>query len=183
MRMARVLLSVFSVFLIPFAVASEDCDQRLAEMHMPIRVKVSGKPKSANWGKVNKILGEHLIDSTRLQGCDVTFGDVFSPAREDAYFPILFNLLRLVPEESLQGAAVFTRDGTLLGSFNNVVIFEKRGARSYSRPYFQYRDPQGDLQAAGNPELIDISSRQPLFLLKWEDIRDKSVLPGQVGEQ
>ncbi len=150
-------------------------------MGLPLRVKTSGKPKAANWGRVNKIIGEHLWESKQLEDCEVSFQQVFSPNRPDAYFPILFNLLRLVPEDSLKGMEVFTRDGTLLGHFSNVVLFERRGARSFQAPYFQFRDDQGELQSAGKPYLIDIPSKQPLFMLKWEDIRGKALLSSSVG--
>ncbi len=179
--MITAFLSIAVVFSTLFAVAPGDCSKELSEMGLPFRVKTSGKPKAANWGRVNKIIGEHLLATGQLGGCDVSFQQVFSPNREDAYFPVLFNLLRLVPEDSLNGAEVYTRDGTLLGHFANVVIFEKRGVYNYKRPYFQYRDRQGELQSAGNPELIDIPRKQPLFMLKWEDIRGKELLSSRAG--
>ena len=179
--MITVFLSIAVVFSTPVAVARDDCEEQLVGMGMPLRVKVSGKPRAAQWGRVNKILGEYLLESSRLKGCDVSFQEVFSLARQDAYFPVLFNLLRLVPEESLMGVPVYRQDGTLMGHFENVVTFEKRGARSYKSYYFQFRDQNDELQSAGKPELIDIPNRKPLFLLKWEDIQRKAVLSSQVG--
>ena len=74
-------------------------------------------PGAAQWGRVNKILGEYLLESTRLKGCDVSFQEVFSLARQDAYFPVLFNLLRLVPGGEPDGRACvppgWNSDGTL----------------------------------------------------------------------
>ena len=68
-----------------------------------------------------------------------------------------------------------------MGHFENIVTFEKRGARSYKNYYFQFRDQNDELQSAGKLELIDIPNRKPLFLLKWEDIQRKAVLSSQVG--
>ena len=150
---------------------------------MPLRVKVSGKPRAAHWGRVNKILGEYLLESSRLEGCDASFQEIFSPARQDAYFPVLSNLLQLVPEKSLMGLPVFHQDGTLMGHFENLVIFKKRGNYNYSRYYFQFRDGNDQLQSAGNPNLIDISKGKPLFLLKWEDIQGKELLSSRLGAQ
>ncbi len=176
-------LSIVVVFSAPVAVAPDDCDEELAGMGMPLRVKVSGKPRTARWGRVNKILGEYLLESSRLKGCDASFQEVFSLARQDAYFPVLSNLLRLVPEESLMGVPVFSRDGSLMGHFENLVIFQKRGNYNYSRYYFQFRDGSDELQSAGNPNLIDISNGKPLFLVKWQDIQGKTLLSSRVGAQ
>ncbi len=181
--MITVLLSIAVVLSTPVAVARDDCEEQLAGMGMPLRVKVSGKPRAAQWGRVNKILGEHLLESTHLKGCDASFQEVFSLTRPDAYFPVLSNLLKLVPEESLIGLPVFGRDGTLMGHFENLVIFQKRGSYNYSRYYFQFRDGNDELQSAGNPNLIDISNGKPLFLLKWEDIHGKLLLSSRVGAQ
>ena len=179
--MITIFLSIAVVFTTSAAAARDDCDEQRAGMGMPLRVKVSGKPRAVKWGRVNKILGEYLIESARLKGCDASFQEVFSPARQDAYFPVLFNLLRLVPEESLMGVAVFSQDGTLMGHFENIVVFEKRGARNYSNYYFQFRDQNDEFQSAGKPELIDIRSGKPLFLLKWEDIQGRPLLSSRVG--
>ena len=178
--MTTVFLSIVVAFSTP-AVARDDCEEQLAGMGMPLRVKVSGKRRAAKWGRVNKILGEYLFESTRLKGCDVSFQEVFSLARYDAYFPVLSNLLRLVPEESLIGVPVYSQDGTLMGHFENVVTFEKRGNYNYNSYYFQFRDQDDELQSAGKPSLIDIGRGKPLFLLKWEDILGKTVLSSQVG--
>ena len=179
--MITVFLSIAVALPTPVAVARADCDEQLAGMGMPLRVEVSGKPRAMRWGRVNQVLGEYLIESTRLKGCDASFQEVFSPARQDAYFPVLFNLLRLVPEESLMGVPVFSQDGTLMGHFENIVIFEKRGAKNYNNYYFQFRDENDEFQSAGNPELIDIRNGKPLFLLKWEDIQGKALLSARVG--
>ena len=181
MRMIKVFLSIAVVFSTTVVFAGSDCHEQLTELGMPMRVKVSGKPRVARWGRVNKILGEYMFDSTHLQGCDVLFGQVFEPARPDAYFPVLFNLLRLVPEESLVGASVFGQDGTLMGHFDNIVVFERRGASNTNTYYFQFRDENDEMQSAGNPSLIDIGNGKPLFLLKWEDIQEKPLLSSQVG--
>ena len=179
--MRNVLLSIAVVLSTPVALARDGCEQQLAGKGMPLRVKVSGRPRAAEWGRVNKILGEYLIESTGLQGCDVSFQEVFAPTRQGAYFPVLFNLLRLVPEESLVGVPVYRQDGTPMGHFENLVTFEKRGAHSYRHYYFQFRDGSGELQSAGKPDLIDIGTGKPLFLLKWEEIQEKALLSSSVG--
>ncbi len=181
--MITIFLSIAVAFTTSAAAARDDCDEQRAGMGMPLRVKVSGKPRAVKWGRVNKILGEYLIESTRLKGCDASFQEVFSPARQDAYFPVLFNLLRLVPQESLMGVPVYGQDGTLMGHFENIVIFEKRGGKSYNHYYFQFRDQNDEFQSAGKPSLIDISNGKPLFLLKWEDIQEKALLSSRVGAQ
>ncbi len=170
--MKRFLLSIAMLVCAPTGLAEADCSARLTELGFPLRVKTSGKPRAAKWGRVNKIMGEYLIESDFLQGCRLSFEQVFAPAREDSYFPVLENILRTVPQDSLAGAEVYAPDGSLLGHFSNVVVFEKNNFNTY---YFQFRDRTDTLQAAGRNSMIDMSRAKPLFLFKWKEIKARTL--------
>ncbi len=174
-------LSIMMLACAPTGFSGNDCSARLSDLGLPLRVKISGKPRTAKWGRVNKIMGEYLIESDVLQGCQLFFEHVFYPVREDAYFPVLYNLLRTVPEDSLKGAEVYAQEGTFLGHFSNIVVFEKRGASNIDTYYFQFRDQTGTLQPAGKDSLIDIPRVKPRFLMKWKDIKGRILLSENSG--
>ena len=181
--MKQFFLSIMLLACASTGFSDNDCSARLSDLGLPLQVKTSGKPRTAKWGRVNKIMGEYLIESDVLQGCQLFFENVFSPAREDAYFPVLYNLLRTVPEDSLKGAEVYAQDGKLLGHFSNIVVFEKRGSSNIDAYYFQFLDETGILQPAGRDSLIDIPRVKPRFLMKWKDIKGRILLSEKfVGE-
>jgi hypothetical protein len=171
--MKRFFLTIAMLAVAPVGLADIDCSDKLLGLGFPVRMKTSGKPRTVKWGPVNKHIGEYLVKSDVLQGCNLSFEHVFFLAREDVYFPLLANLLRVVPKDSLKGAKVYAQDGELLGHFSNVVVFERRGVSSFKAYYFQFRDQNGILQRAGKNSLIDLSKGKPFFLLKWEDIRQR----------
>ena len=129
---------------------------------LPLRVRAAGKPRVAKWGKVNKTLAA-ISKVLEGQDCVLKFEEIFTPSRQDSYFPAITNLIRVVPEESLKGVSIYNRDGHLLGTFQNPVTFAKKGIYTYNYSYFQFRDPKGELQSTGK-QLIDIGSGEPKFI-------------------
>lgn len=149
----------------------------LSELTLPVRVKTAGKPKVAKWGKVNKTLAA-VSKILENRDCVLKFEEIFKPSQKNSYFPAITNLIRIAPEESLKDISIYNRDGHLLGSFQNAVNFSKKGVYNYNYAYFQFRDPQGDLQSTGK-QLIDMSSGEPKFILKWEEIHNRVLFPGK----
>ncbi len=159
----------------PPLVRADDCVAVKAQLKLPIQLKLGGKPKQARWAQVEKTL-TRLREEARGSSCELSFGEVFSAAREDAFFPILHNLLRTAPEESLVGASVFAQNGHLLGKFANRVTFQKQGEYNYTTYYFQFADGEGRLQSGGNPSLIDHYTGRALYLLRWSELAERTLL-------
>ena len=152
---------------------ANDCSNVLLELKLPAQLKAGGKPRVARWEQVEKMMTQLRAE---LQGhsCEFSFGQVFQPRKsKNLYFPILGNVLRTAPEESLKGATVFNQDAEMLGRFANRVMFEKKGYYNYTNFYFQFKDGSGELQSSGNRFLIDIGTRKPFFLVKWDEIQDR----------
>ena len=149
----------------------------LEGLNLPVRVKATGKPKVAKWGKVNKTLAA-VSEILEGQDCVLKFEEIFTPSQQDSYFPAITNLIRIAPEESLKGISIYNRDGHLLGTFQNPVNFSKKGTYTYNYAYFQFRDPQGKLQSTGK-QLIDMGSGEPKFILKWKEIHRQVLFPGK----
>ncbi len=170
------LLGVFGATLV--AAKAADCNALLSNLKLPVKMKTHGKPKVARWGEVGKTLTA-LRESAAGSSCEFTFGQVFATDREGVFFPLIGNVLRTAPEESLVGVGVYSQDGSRLGSFANRVTFEKRGEYSYIDYYFQFLDDQGKLQSSGNRMLVDIASGKPLFMVKWDEIENKVAVSDQ----
>jgi hypothetical protein len=150
-----------------------DCQTVIADLKLPITLKMRGKPKTARWEQVEKVMTE-LRDGLEGQSCELSFGQVFaSKSKKEIYFPLISNLLRTVPEESLVGVAVFSQDGYPMGHFENRVTYEKKGEYTYKHYYFQFRDKSGELHSSGNRLLIDIATGKPFFIMKWADLKDR----------
>jgi len=98
------------------------------------------------------------------------FSQIFRPSKENSYFPLTNNIVRQVPEASLQGLNVYDKTGCLLGIFSNKYTFTRRGVRSYTLYYFQYQIPDGSLRQSGTDLLLD------RFLVKWDDLKDHPLL-------
>ncbi len=175
MRATLVLLTLLAH---PPALAANDCAGVAAELKLPVRLKLSGKPKQADWARVEKVL-TRLREATADRPCELTFEQVFSVKREDAYFPLISNLLRTAPEEALKGASVYGASGRLLGNFENRVTFNKQGEFSYTHYYFQFSDREGNLQSSGNRILVDTETGKPFFLLRWDELKGRTLISGQ----
>ncbi len=171
-----VLLSVLLWTWAP-SLWADDCAEVRASLGLPVRLKMTGKPKQARWGQVEKVLSR-LREETEGTSCRLRFGEVFASPRPDAYFPLIGNLLRTVPEGELKGASVFAQTGLRMGVFSNRVVFEKQGPSTYRVYYFQFEDSRGQLQSSGNRILIDHQTGKPFFLLHWPEIEGRLLLDG-----
>lgn len=167
MKRGITILAMWALFL-PVGAFADDCEALSSQLRLPAKVKTKGKPKRVRWGKVNKIMNE-LSKATESQSCSLTFADVFAPKKSDVYFPILGSVIKTVPEESLKGLSVYYLDGSKAGSYSNRVIFEKTG---YNQYYFQFETDSGRLETSGK-DLIEYTADKPVFLLKWEELRDR----------
>lgn len=157
--------------------AADGCMGVSGQLDLPAQVKTRGKPKRIRWEDVNSMMPK-LREAVKGTPCRLTFGQVFAPKREDVFFPILDSILRTAPEEELVGVAVFYLDGDQAGVFSNRVIFEKT---SYKQYYFQYKAKDGELRAT-NRNLLDYAENKPIFLMRWQDIKDKVAVTGEQQE-
>ncbi len=151
------------------------CAEVLADLRLPLKLKMRGKPSAARWEQVEKTLTA-LRKGLQGYSCEFQFSDIFIAKKETMLFPLIGNLLRTVPEGSLVGLEVLNTEGETLGHYENRVTFEKQGQYTYTQYYFQFRDQSGDLQSSGNRLFIDIPTGRPLFLVKWEEIKDRPVI-------
>lgn len=166
---------ILAILLCSSVLKANGCEGAAAELQLPIRLKLTGKPKQARWALVEKSL-TRLRDAVGDRSCELTFQQVFSVNRQGVFFPLIYNLLRTAPEESLVGASVFGANGRLLGTFANRVTFTKQGERNYTHYYFQFQDSEGQLQSGGNRFLIDTDTGKPFFLLRWDQLKDRILI-------
>ncbi len=172
-------LTLFALLVaIPGGLEAADCKTELEEVGLPHTLKMRSKPQRARWETVERILTD-LRKGLEGRPCTVLFKDAFLSKRPEFFFPLLNNLLRTVPETSLEGAGIYAQDGSRLGEFSNRVVFEKNGSLLY---YFQFRDRSGQLQSSGNRLLIDIQSRKPFFQLKWSEIAQRELFAPVQGD-
>ncbi len=157
---------------------ASDCPQLLAKLGLPAKLKAGGKPRAAKWGEVEKVV-TRAREGLSGKSCGVTFGELFAPKQRDVFFPLIGNVLRTAPENSLEGVGVYNQDGERLGEFANRVVFEKRGEYNYTDYYFQFRDGRGELQSSGNRLLVDISTGKPFFFVKWDEIENRIAIDGR----
>lgn len=161
---------------LPAGVKADECAQVRAALKLPVELKLEGKPRQARWGQVEKVL-TRLREAVGDRPCRLTFEQVFSPRRrEDVFFPLIYNLLRTAPEESLVGTSVYAASGRRLGTFSNRVTFTKQGERSYTHYYFQFKDREGKLQSGGSSFLIDTGTGKPFFLLSWDELKARTLI-------
>lgn len=157
--------------------AADGCAGISEELGLPVQVKTRGKPKRVRWEQANQMM-PRLREAVKGKPCRLTFGQVFAPKQEDVFFPILDSILRTAPEEELVGVPVFFLDGDQAGHFSNRVIFEKT---SYTQYYFQYKAGDGELRAT-NRNLLDYAENKPIYLMRWQDIKDKVAVTGEQQE-
>ena len=153
--------------------AGPDCESILPGLKVPAKLKTRGKPKRGRWENVDKVV-TRVREAVEDQDCSLTLEQLFRVRRQEIFFPLTNNLLRTVPEESLQGVSVYSGDGERLGEFSNIVPYHRSGGlyavRGYTLHYFQYRDEEGGLHSSGTDLLLDN------FLLKWSEIKDRVVI-------
>ena len=68
-----------------------------------------------------------MREAVEDQECSLTLEQLFQVRRQEIFFPLTNNLLRTIPEESLQGVAVYSSEGELLGEFSNTVPYHRSG--------------------------------------------------------
>ena len=153
--------------------ARPDCESILPGLKVPAKLKTRGKPKRARWENVDKVV-TRVRDAVEDQECSLTLEQLFRVRRQEIFFPLTNNLLRTIPEESLEGVSVYSSEGERLGEFSNTVPYHRSGGlyavRGYTLHYFQYRDEEGGLHSSGTDLLLDN------FLLKWSEIKDRVVI-------
>jgi len=153
--------------------ASPDCESILPGLKVPAKLKTRGKPKRARWENVDKVI-TRVREAVGDRDCSLTLEQLFRVRRQEIFFPLTNNLLRTVPEESLQGVSVYSNDGERLGEFSNTVPYHRSGGlyavKGYTLHYFQYQDQEGGLHSSGTDLLLDN------FLLKWTEIKDRIVI-------
>jgi hypothetical protein len=152
------------------------CLQVVDGNKLPVRLKSRGRPQRAQWEQVDRTLVT-LQDRLQGKGCCLRFEHLFQAKRDDIYFPLTNQLIRVIPETALAGVPVFNQSGDLLGSFTSRFMVEKSGA-FYNRQrvtlyFFQYKDDQGELHDSGRELLLDN------YLVRWADIRDRVVMTTQ----
>jgi len=164
------------IFALSFGwVFSADCQDLLLELRLPVKMKAAGKPKAAKWEQVEKMMTQ-IREAAQGQTCELKFSQVFYTEREELFFPLISNVLRTAPEESLVGLNVYNTKGEELGAFENRVTYEKQGEYNYVHYYFQFRTPEGDLESTGNRLLVDIGTGKPLYMVKWADLAGRYAL-------
>lgn len=153
--------------------AGPDCESILPGLKVPAKLKTRGKPKRGRWENVDKVV-TRVRDAIEDKECSLTLEQLFRVRRREIFFPLTNNLLRTIPEESLEGVSVYSTDGERLGEFSNIVPYHRSGGlyavRGYTLHYFQYRDEEGGLHSSGTDLLLDN------FLLKWSEIKDRVVI-------
>ena len=153
--------------------ARPECESILPGLKVPAKLKTRGKPKRARWENVDKVV-TRVREAVEDQDCSLTLEQLFRVRRQEIFFPLTNNLLRTIPEESLEGVSVYSSDGERLGEFSNTVPYHRSGGlyavRGYTLHYFQYQDEEGGLHSSGTDLLLDN------FLLKWSEIKDRVVI-------
>ncbi len=177
----RKLLFILLVLSLAPPVRASSCAEVLADLQLPFKLKTRGKPSAARWEQVEKTLTS-LRKGLQGYSCEFKFADIFIAKKEEMLFPLIGNLLRTTPPDSLVGIEVFNTEGETLGLFENRVTFEKQGQYTYTQYYFQFRDHSGTLQSSGNRLLIDIQTGRPLFLVKWQEIKERPAISTHSSE-
>ena len=150
--------------------SAQTCQDLAADLKLPTKFKTRGKPRVGKWEDVDKVLNA-LDKKLEVMQCSFTFSEVFKQNREDVYFPVTNSVVRIVPEDSLMGLTVFTKEEFELGEYAGAVRYEKSGGlyaqKSYSLFYFQYMGKDSNLHSVGSRLLLDD------FVVKWDDIKDR----------
>ena len=168
--------TLLAMFLASNALAQE-CEQIVAELKIPVKLKTRGKPRVGKWEKVDEVLND-LGRRLESVACELTFGDLFRNKKEDEMlFPLTNTVLRTVPESSLVGVEVLNQEGETLGTYANRVPYERSGGlqlkKSYTTYYFQILDSAEKLQSVGHQLLLDN------YVVRWVDIENKVALSGK----
>ncbi|GAB4251969.1 MAG: hypothetical protein Kow00109_27580 [Acidobacteriota bacterium] len=174
MRRRAFLAIILAAWMGPLAAAPGPCQAVLQDLKLPRRIKTRGKPKMMRWEDIDKVLNE-VDRRLRDHSCELRFRDLFYvKEKEEVWFPLTNSVVRLVPEESLVGLPVYTKEGVELGPFAGKVRYERAGnlyaVRSYSLYYFQYRGGDDKIHAVGERLLLDE------FAIPWSRLQERTAL-------
>ena len=171
------LLLMNFALVLPAEAVDPACTAAVQEVEAPVEFETRGKPRRARWEQVDKViyaLGERLSGET---DCRLKFDQIFvSEGDDEIYFPVTHVLLKYADEESLKGLKIYTQEGEVLGQFVTRFPYERTGGtfsgRSYTLYYFQYRTPDGEIQAVSRRQLLDN------FLVRWSELKARQAFPG-----
>lgn len=172
--MRRISLLALFLMLTSTYLGAQKCQDLMLDMRLPKKLKTKGKPKVARWADVDRLLNEL---SEKLQGkeCKFTFNQIFRIDSKDVFFPLTNSVIRIVPEDTFDGLPVATKEGEPLGEYAGRFRFEKSGGlyarESISLFYFQYKNPQGQMQQAARGQLLFDS-----FVVPWDQIQSKTAI-------
>lgn len=108
----------------------------------------------------------------------LTFADLFAAETSDTLLPLTNTVVRLAPEESLEGLPVRDEKGGVLGKYRYKYCYSRSGEQRYTLWFFQYETPEGRLQQTGNALLLD------RYAARWSELKDRVLLslPAPPGE-
>ncbi len=162
----------------PFLHGQERCATVLREKKLPVKFKTRGSPQRARWEQVDEVL-TGLSEDLRGISCELKFEEIFRTDKEELYVPLTNNLVRVVPETILEGLPVFNQSEERLGEYENRVSYQRTGGLyatdSYTLYYFQYKDPEGEVESSGNHLLLDE------FLVLWSDLSARIAMDTSSG--
>ena len=154
----------------PAGASQEACTRLLQQNKLPLELKTRGRPRRARWEQIDRVLTELSADP-QGRGCGFTFSQIFRSDREEIFIPVTNNLVRVAPEETLRGIALYHQSGELVGEYSGRVSYSRKGGlyrtQSYTLYHFQFRDTQGELQSTGTHLLLDH------YLARWQDLQDR----------
>jgi hypothetical protein len=172
------LLALALAQIAPFLHGQERCAIVLREKKLPVKFKSRGSPQRARWEQVDEVLTS-LSEDLRGISCELKFEEIFRTDKEELYIPLTNNLVRVVPETILDGLPVFNQSEERLGEYDSRVSYQRSGglyaADSYTLYYFQYKDPEGDVESSGNHLLLDE------YLVLWSDLSERVAMNTSSG--
>ncbi len=162
----------------PFLHGQESCATVLREKSLPVKFKTRGSPQRARWEQVDEVL-TGLSEELQGMACELKFEEIFRTDKEELYIPLTNNLVRVVPETILDGLPVFNQSEERLGEYDSRVSYQRSGGLyatdSYTLYYFQYKDPEGDVESSGNHLLLDE------YLVLWSDLSERVAMNTSSG--
>ena len=162
----------------PILHGQERCATVLREKKLPVNLKTRGSPQRARWEQVDEVL-TGLSEELQGLACELKFEEIFRTDKEELYIPLTNNLVRVVPETILDGLPVFNQSEERLGEYDSRVSYQRSGGLyatdSYTLYYFQYKDPEGDVESSGNHLLLDE------YLVLWSDLSERVAMNTSSG--
>ena len=152
------------------------CLEVFRSRKLPMKLKTRGKPKRARWEQVDRVLTD-LREELKQTACQFRFDSLFKSKEKPLYIPLTNNLIRTVPDETLQGLTVFYQSGEAAGEYLSRLTHERSGGlyarRSYTLYSFQFRNTDGEIMSTTKDLLLDN------FLIRWSDIQSRIAINTQ----